>query len=330
MHLTSKPIRRKGSLQLPVCLAAFLLVLFWPGGDLKQADAQTVSNATRETNLVRLIHTNILPWHLSTNATARTRGFAGTYHDMLALSGWSYGIYSGTNLALLTNATWSKTFWLAGVQGLSATGIGGSNAMGGQGLVTMVSPRHYLFATHMQPEGFLIDFLDTNNVIHWRTTLGRADVGDDISVGIINADLPPSVGFLPVLPPDFWHYLPTNGPAFVEGIAVNQDWRVFSQPMTFMFRGFVAWDSRAAAPFGPGTNWNVKIRGGDSSNPDMLLISNQLVLVAHTSSVQGGANYAFHFDEINRQMHNLSKKYHTGTDYQLTPFSLTNWAVINH
>jgi hypothetical protein len=212
---------------------------------------------------------------------------------------------------------------------LSATSIGNSNGMGAQGLVTMVSPRHYLFATHMQPQGFLAAFLDTNNIIHWRTTLERADVGNDTSVGILNADLPPSVGFLPVLPPDFARYLPTNGPSFIQGIGVNQDWRVFSQPMTFMFPGFVAWDSRGRAPFGLGTNWNVTIRSGDSSNPEMLLIHDQLVLATHTSAVQGGPNYALQFDAINRQMHYLSVHNRADTDYQLTPYSLTNWPVVN-
>jgi hypothetical protein len=306
-------------------LLPLFLLLLWQGGQLPRAFAQTPPDS----NLVPVTASNILAYHLSTNAMGHARGFAGNSRDMLALSGWSYGIYSGTNLALLTNATWSKTFWLAGVRGLSATCIGGSNGMGGQGLVTMVSPRHYLFATHMHPEGFLDAFLDTNNIFHWRTTLERADVGDDISVGIINADLPPSVGFLPVLPPDFARYLPTNKVDFIQGIAVNQGWLVFSQPMTLMFPGIVAWSSRGSAPFGLGTNWNVTIRGGDSSNPDMLLIGDQLVLAAHTSSVNAGANYATHIDAINREMHNLSVKHHTGTDYQLTPFSLTNWRVVN-
>jgi hypothetical protein len=306
----------------PLLLA---LAVLCQAGQLPRAFAQ----GPLDSNFVPVTASNILAYHLSTNAVGYARDFMGTSKDKLALSGWSYGVYSGTNLALLTNATWSKTFWLAGVRGLSATCIGGSNGMGGQGLVTMVSPRHYLFATHMHPEGFLDGFLDTNNVFHWRTTLERVDLSDDISVGIINADLPPSVGFLPVLPPDFARYLPTNRNSVVQGIAVNQGWLVFGQPMTFMFPGFVAWDSRIAVPFGLGTNWNVHIRGGDSSNPDMLLIGNQLVLVAHTSSVNGGANYATHFDAINRQMHDLSVKHHTGTDYQLTPFSLTNWRVIN-
>jgi hypothetical protein len=317
--------RRPGPARLHWWLLPLILAVLWQGGWPSRAAAQDSSNA----NLVRMFDGDILALHLSTNAAGHARGFAGTSDDMLALSGWHYGDYRGTNLALLTNANWSKTFWLAGVRGLSATCIGGSNGMGGQGLVTMVSPRHYLFATHMHPEGNLMAFLDTNNLIHWRTTLERADVGQDISVGILSADLPPSVGFLPVLPPDFARYLPTNKVAFVQGIAVNQGWRVFSQPMTFMIPGIVAWDSHGRAPYGPGTNWNITIRGGDSSNPEMLLIGSQLVLVAHTSSVQAGANYAFNFDAINRQMHNLSVRNHAGTDYQLTPFSLTNWAVVN-
>ena len=234
-----------------------------------------------------------------------------------------------TNLAALTNATWSKTFWLYGVRGMSATCLGYSNGLGGQGLVTMVSPRHYLGATHMHPEGMLAAFLGTNNVIYWRKTLQRVDVGNDTSVGILDADLPPAVGFLPVLPPDFAHYLPTNRTAFVQGIGMNQNWRVFSQPMTFMFPGVVAWSSQGAAPFGLGKNWNVTIRAGDLSDPDMLLIGDQLVLVAHTTSVGGGANYGDQFDQINRQMHYLSSNNHVGSDYQLTPFSLTNWDVVN-
>lgn len=319
-------MRRRGASQLPWLLALFVLALL---PRCVQAQADIAQASSSNSNPVRIIHGDILAYHLSTNAAAFARGFDGNWDDKGALSGWRYGEYTNANIALLTNTTWSKTFWLAGVRGLSATCLGYSNGMGGQGLVTMVSPRHYLFATHMHPEGYLTAFLDTNDVIHWRTTLARTDIGDDVSVGILNADLPPSVGFLPVLPPDFARYLPTNSQAMVQGIAVNQNWRVFSQPMTFMFPGLVAWDSRLAAPFGLGTNWNVAIRAGDSSNPDMLLIGRQLVLAAHTSSVQGGANYALKFDAINREMHNLSVKNHVGSDYQLTPFSLTNFPVVN-
>jgi hypothetical protein len=290
-----------------------------------QAAAQALGNPAPP----RFIHTDILAWHLSTNAAGYARGYAGTWDDMFALSGWRYGDYTGTNIAQLINATWSQTFWLRGVRGLSATCLGYSNGLGGQGLFTMVSPRHYLCATHMHPEGSLAAFLGTNNVIYLRTTLQRVDLHDDTSVGILNADVPPSVGFLPVLPPDSARYLPTNGAAFIQGIGMNQNWRVFSQPMSFMYSGLVVWSSRGTAPYGLGTNWNITIRAGDSSDPEMLLIGNQLVLASHTYAVSAGPNYALQFADINRQMHYLSVNNHAGTDYQLTPYSLTNWPVVN-
>src|SRR5262245_40543788 len=134
-----------------------------------------------------------LAHHLSTNAVARTNGIAGTYDDWVELKA-----PASTNLDRLTKATWSTHSWLKGVQGLSATPIGFSNVLGGQGLPTMVSPRHYLCATHMHPESYIIAFLGTNNTLYWRKTLQRLDVTNDTSVGILNADLPPAVGYLPI------------------------------------------------------------------------------------------------------------------------------------
>jgi hypothetical protein len=265
-----------------------------------------------------------LAYYLATNLAARADGRIAGYADEQEVSR-----PNSAGLGRLTNAVWSQTFWLHGVKGLSATPIGFTNLAGGQGLPTMVSPRHYLCATHMHPEGYLIAFLDTNNVIHWRRTLQRVDMGNDISVGILNADLPPSVGFLPVLPENFTNYLPATSSNFVQGIGMNQDFCLFGQPMTFLKTGFVHWDSAKTAPLGLTKNWNVTLRAGDSSNPDMLLISNQLVLVSHNFFVTGGPNYAGQITNINRFMHLLSKKYHVRKDYKLTEFSLTNWPEIH-
>ena len=273
--------------------------------------------------------------HLATNTAARTTGVTDVYRSTLELTGWDYKAdYSGTNLVWLTRSAWSTNCWLKGVQGLSATPIGMvTNNLGGQGLMTMISPRHYLCATHMHPEGRRAAFLDTNNVLHWRSTLQRIDlppapaqgIGADISVGILDADLPPSVGFLPVLPPDYPSYLPTGRGSLVQGIGMNQDLRLFSQPMTFEFTQYVAWSSVATAPGGMPKSWNFTVRGGDSSNPDLLLIHDQLVLVSHHYFVGGGPNYARAFNAINAAMHTLSTNQQAGTDYQLTPVSLAEF-----
>ena len=93
--------------------------------------------------------------------------------------------------------------------------------------------------------------------------------------------------------------------------------------------GAVEWISSVAPPFGLESNWDIALFSGDSSNPEMLLIGNQLVLVSHNSSALTGPNYTFQIDAINQQMHYLSTNNAIGTDFQLTQFSLTNWPTIH-
>lgn len=264
-----------------------------------------------------------LSYHLATNATARAAGRYGGYSDKVVL-------VAPTSIRLTgyADAEWSRQCWLSGVRGLSATPIGISNSASGQGLPTMVSPRHYLCATHMHPEAYLNAFMSTDNVVYWRKSLQRVDIGGDTSVGILDAELPPSVGFLPVLPASFTNYLPTTFSNLVQGIGMNQDMFLFGQPMTFGTPNFVNWDSGKTAPLGLATNWNAALRGGDSSNPDMLLIGNQLVLVSHNCFAGGGPNYASQIPAINAAMHLLSTNHQVRADYQLTEFPLTNWPKI--
>ena len=152
---------------------------------------------------------------------------------------------------------------------------------------------------------------------------------NDMSVGILDAELPSSVGFLPVIPTNYSTYLPTNWSSYVQGIGMNQDMNVFGQPMRFGSATFASWSHTVAAPLGLGTNWNIFVRDGDSSDPERLLVHNQLVLVTQHFTSYEGPNIAFQFEVINQQMHFLSTNNSAGTDYQLTPFSLTNWPNIH-
>jgi hypothetical protein len=260
-----------------------------------------------------------LAFHLSTNAGARA-------HQPPDFQPFT----ANHSLALdrLTTARWAPMFWLHDVAGLSATPIGFTNLTGGQGLPTMISPRHYLCATHMHPEGYLMAFLGTNNQIFYRRSLQRVDIGNDTSVGILNQDLPPAVGFLPLLPANYTNYLPATATNFIQGIGMNQDFTYFGEPMLLDNPIFVTWNCAQTAPGGLSTNWNIRIRSGDSSNPALLLIGNQLVLVSHNYFVGGGPNYAFQLPTINAKMHFLSVHNAAGSDYQLTEFCLTNWPAL--
>jgi hypothetical protein len=267
-----------------------------------------------------------LAYYLVTNTAAYAAGHSPGQDAECEVSGWNYTQYSGTNFFLLSNAVWSSSFWLKGVHGLSATPIGISNSLAGQGLITMISPRHYLHAHHMGTVHTMVAFLGTNNIIYLRYPLEQAEAGPDTDVGILNADVPPAVGFLPVLPANYAKWLPIDG--YVQGVGMNQDLLLFGQPMA-LSSPFVVWNSNVASSKGLSIKWNVTIRGGDSSNPDMLLMDNQLILVSHNYYVQGGPNYVAQISLINQQMHYLSTHNHAGSDYQLTQYSLTNWPVIH-
>jgi hypothetical protein len=136
------------------------------------------------------------------------------------------------------------------------------------------------------------------------------------------------VGFLPVLPTNYAGYLPTNGVSIIQGIGRNQHTRMFGQPMKLTAPA-VGWNPNDTAPFGLTTNWNVTICCGDSSNPEMLLVGNQLVSVSHNFGSQVGPNYASQFTLVNQSMHYLSTNNNAATDYQLTPVSLSNWPLLN-
>ncbi len=267
-----------------------------------------------------------LAYHLVTNAATRAATLPPGYGSEIIFR--TPYTTNANDLSRFTGAVWSTNFWLRGITGLTATPIGFTNVLGGQGLPTMISPRHYLCSTHMHCESYTIAFMDPNRKIYYRKVLGRLDVTNDTSVGFLDQDLPPAIGFLPLLPDNYTNYLPTEPNSLIQGVGMNQDFCLFSQPMNLSYPGFVAWSSARQAPGGPSTNWNVTLRGGDSSNPDMLLIGHQLVLVSHNAAVGGGPNYAYIQPAINRAMHQLSEKFRAKSDYQITVFSLTNWPVV--
>jgi hypothetical protein len=283
--------------------------------------------------------TYTLAYHMATNAVGHALGYAN--------------ISLAEQSVVYNPPIWYPGCWLHGVVGLSATSIGCSNGppplpgqdpiVYGYPVVTMVSPRHFLFAQHTYPEGNPIRaFLGTDNVVRYARMLDRADLlpendpsNADISVGILDTDLPPSVGYVPVLPPDYSTYLPTGSEDFVQGIGMRSDEYamlfVFSEPIVLNDPSFpqlfVDWNpAKAIIPlgFGLGTEWSLPIVISDSSCPLRFLINNQLVLVSAAYEFTYGPNYAKFIADINQAMYHLSTN-NSAPVYQLTTYSLTGW-----
>jgi len=276
-----------------------------------------------------------LPYHLATNAVGYASG------KTLANNGYLFDNWVKTNANnsnILSQLRWSTNCWLSGVKGLSATSVGTVNHNSGQQLITMISPIHYLRAWHTTKSytnfQSYIAFLGTNNQIYWRIPVEQIRIGDDVCVGILNEPLPEFVGFLPIFPTNLG-YLPmlTNivltGNDVIQGIGMNQDAIVFSQPINFS-TNLVQWNITNSPVLGLSTNWNIEIKTGDSSAPERFLIDNQLVFVTVNTGIGAGTNYQCLHDSINEAMETLSSNhYGTNYHYHLTPISLTNYSRVN-
>ena len=268
-----------------------------------------------------------LAHYLATNTLSHASGKSLASNGLL-LNNWPSGTVTNhpTNLGYLSNLTWSTNCWLSGVQGLSATSIAAETRHSGQALVTMISPIHFIRAWHTSksahPGSSNIVFLSSNNQLYWRTICEQTQIENtDITVGILNSELPTSVGYLPILPDNYFNYLPTNSTHIIQQIGMNQYMRVFSQPSWFDSQMSIYWDHTLEVPFGLSSEWNIKLTTGDSSAPERLLINNQLVLSSFHTGVPAGPNIIYFKNQINEIMTSLSESY-SKNNYQVEQMQL--------
>lgn len=275
-----------------------------------------------------------LAYHFATNALAHASGKSLANNGLL-LNNWPSGtvINYPTNLGYLSSLTWSTNCWLSGVQGLSATSIATESRESGQALVTMISPIHFIRASHtslsVHPGYSNIAFLSSENQLYWRSVCEQNRIANtDITVGILNSELPTSVGYLPILPNNYLNYLPTGGTHIIQLIGMNQYMRVFSQPSWFDSQTSIYWDHSLEVPLGLSSEWNIKLITGDSSAPERFLINNHFFLISLNQGVPAGQNIIFYKNQINEIMTSLSEKYNKN-NYQITQIPLIEFNQLN-
>lgn len=215
--------------------------------------------------------------------------------------------------------------WLQGVKGLTA--ISPFNRQGGyHGPGTAVTPRHIVMVTHMlsQP-GTVFDFATTDSRIVSRKLIAYSDskkIGD-LSVGLLDADLPPSIGFLRVMPPLWRQIMPeafqTRGPGFYQGNRSKSE----VHPVV----AFNHWKQAFVADFaGTGVmldksvwfpDWFGRAAGGDSGHPLCVLANDELFLITLYTTPSGGMLYPDYITIINTEMEELSLA-HKAPVYRLT------------
>lgn len=186
--------------------------------------------------------------------------------------------------------------------------------------VLAISPRHVLMATHYSPAvSSTVRFIAADNTIVTRTITDieslpiESGFYPDLTIGLLDSDLPSSIGFVKVLPAGWEFRLPLSpDPVFI----VDQDENALVADMNnltvvspFMFGAVSPSDATRL-------DFYETVISGDSGHPVFLIINGELVVVSVLTGVISGTSVAGYRDELNALMTTL------GGGYQLTEVSL--------
>ena len=200
-----------------------------------------------------------------------------------------------------------------------------NSAGGGRLGGTLISPRHIVFATHYQiPIGAKLRFVTKDNVVIEKTLVNKISPSytnvyfPDITVGVLDSDVPSSISFAKILPDNWDLYLKTfdiNVPCLVldqeEKALVSN---VHSITPTYM--NFVE---------PPNKSFFEKIIGGDSGNPAFLIVDDEPILLTIWTfgGAGSGTSIAGQKMAINRMMKEL------GGEYQLSEINLDRFIKLD-
>lgn len=192
---------------------------------------------------------------------------------------------------------------------------------------TLISPRHILFAAHYQiNNGATIRFIDNNNNVVTRTMVNKlthpnyTPFQPDITIGVLDSDVPNTVTFAKILPQNWSNYLPNLSYNYViPCLVLDQEEKALISDLLSL---------STSANFTTPTNskryeFFENIISGDSGNPAFLIINGELVLITVWTYGGSGAgtNIAYYKDDINSMMTTL------GGGYTLTEITLSGLAT---
>jgi len=213
---------------------------------------------------------------------------------------------------------------------LDLTPISPWNSTGGTTRAgTLISPRHILFAAHYQiNNGSIVRFVDSNNNVVTRTMINKLTHPEytphypDLTVGLLDSDVPNTIGFVKILPQNWSDYLPSLSNLYkLPGLVLDQEEKALISEL---------YSLSTIAKFSTPSNstrlaFFENIITGDSGNPAFLIIDDEIVIITVWTGGGGGVgtNILFHKNAINTMMAIL------GGGYSLTEIDLSTFTNFN-
>lgn len=196
---------------------------------------------------------------------------------------------------------------------------------------TLISPRHFLSATHWPPNpGEQLSFIDASGNQVIRTVVAHQSIGNDITVGVLNADVPDTITYYPLIASTT---LASNLQK-VENEILQTPIVAFNQTPRLVVRNLSTLnhnnDSNDIVNYkytsGAFAAFSQDVIGGDSGSPNFVLIQGKPVLLSAYHYVSGGPNYGAYIPQINAAMTSL------GGGYQVTEYDTSCFTAytLNH
>jgi hypothetical protein len=175
------------------------------------------------------------------------------------------------------------------------TAISPWNSHGGNQLAgILISPRHVLFATHYAAGvGAVMRWVKADGTVVERTITARATVTvtgnyyPDLTVGLLDSDVPAGIDYARVLPANWANYLPSVNTIALKppALCLDQEEKALQSDLAAL--NTMAQFMRPAAAL-RAAFYEDKI-GGDSSNPACLIVNGQLVVLTCWTFGGGGS-----------------------------------------
>jgi hypothetical protein len=213
---------------------------------------------------------------------------------------------------------------------------------------SMISPRHFYTATHISWQFAVGDkflFMDKNNIQYSGTILGMSQASTpypvtDVTIGILDTDMPVEIGFFKVMPTGFRYYLPAGGKfnsqnvsdITISGLVYKNSYIPCITPKYQRWAGIAAmsfdnlWSKvYHGRPINFNwTGWYTGIIYGDSSSPTLALLNNELLLIGTHWEADDVVSSGAMFNAVNQTMTALTAS-HGGGSYQLTEADFSNY-----
>lgn len=185
---------------------------------------------------------------------------------------------------------------------------------------TLVTTRHIVYATHFGipviEGGTPVLFVTLDGTVVQRKLVAqKSDPPTDISVGLLDAEVPPTIDIAPVLPADYEAHLGSRHPLLVATLDAEEKANV-QQINTFFAGGFTTntlHEQYVAPEFKAKAAWSEATVVGDSGNPTFAVIDNTLVLIGCFWTAMGGTNIGAKHDLVNGMIGQLAAGYRLTT-----------------